>query len=229
MNKFDQAFFSKYVSGETQILEIAHKHFITIIGTISLNYFFWVLIPTFLYYNFLFLQQYIPFFVLEIFIICIFLKNIYDIFNWYNDAWIITTDGVVELDWELFSANATSVKFSSIEWLELVQWGFVDTIFWKWDIVIHKIWWENNFRLKDGAKVYEVVELIDDLQKKVKKKHKKSDSSQNVGNYDMVIKALWEVVEWYLWKHWYPKDDSEETLRIINKAKSSKWTIDLSS
>jgi len=50
-----------------------------------------------------------------VFIILIFFKNIYDIFNWYNDVWIITKDGVIELDWALFSSNSTSVKYSSIE------------------------------------------------------------------------------------------------------------------
>ncbi len=57
----------------------------------------------------------IPFFVFEIYLLLIFSKLIYDIFNWYNDVWIITDSGVVDLDWALFSTDMTTVKFENIE------------------------------------------------------------------------------------------------------------------
>lgn len=229
MNKFDQVFFKKYVPEWNEIIEIAHKHIFLILNQIIINYFFWVILPTFIYYNSLAVQSIIPFFVLEIFIILIFFKNIYDIFNWYNDVWIITKDGVIELDWALFSSNSTSVKYSSIEWLELIQTGFIDTILGKWDVLIHKIWWENNFLLKDASRAFSVLEKVDQIQKALKqqKKDDKKDSPEQ--NFETILKALSGVVEEYLWKNWYKEEDSEERKQLIEKVKKINGTIDLNS
>lgn len=229
MNKFDQSFFKKYVPEGTDIIDIAHKHIIIIIDKIILNYFFWVILPTFIYYNSLTIQSFIPFFVLEIFIILIFLKNIYDILDWYNDVWIITKNGVTELDWALFSSNSTSVKYSSIEWLELIQTGFIDTILWKGDIVIHKVWGENNFLLRDASHAFHVLEKIDQIQKTIKQQKQDEEKASPEQNFETVLKALSWVVEEYLGKSWYKKDDSEEKKQFIEKIKKLDGTIDLNS
>lgn len=226
MNKFDQVFFSKYVSEWNEIIEIAHKHIIVIIGKIVLNYFFWVILPTFIYYNSSLIQSLIPFFILEIFIISIFFKNIYDVFDWYNDVWIITSDGVTELDWKLFSSNSTSVKYRSIEWLEFIQTGFIDTVLWKWDIVIHKIWWENNFLLQNATRAFSILEIIDTKQKAIKEEEENKEETPQ--NFETVLQALSWVVEDYLWKNGYKKDTSEETKKFIEKMKKKEGTIDLS-
>lgn len=230
MNKFDQIFFKKYISEWAEVIDIAHKHIMVIIDNIILNYFFWVILPTFIYYNSLTVQSFVPFFVLEIFILFIFLKNIYDIFNWYNDVWIITKDGVTELDWALFSSNSTSVKYSSIEWLELIQTGFIDTILWKWDIIIHKVGGENNFLLAHASRAFDILEKIDQLQKSVKQKQQDEEKKETPEqNFETVLKALSWVVEEYLWKSGYQKDDSEEKKKLIEKVKKRAWTIDLNS
>lgn len=229
MNKFDQAFFKKYVPDGSEMVDIAHKHIIVIIDKIILNYFFWVILPTFIYYNSLTFQSFVPFFILELFIISIFLKNIYDIFNWYNDVWIITNGWVIELDWSLFSSNSTSVKYSSIEWLELVQTWFIDTILGKWDIIIHKIWWENNFLLRDASQAFGVLEKVDQIQKKLKEQKKEDKKEEIPQNFETVLKALSGVVEEYLWKNGYREDDSEERKQLIEKIKKVNGTIDLNS
>lgn len=229
MNKFDQAFFKKYVPDGSEMVDIAHKHIIVIIDKIILNYFFWVILPTFIYYNSLTFQSFVPFFILELFIISIFLKNIYDIFNWYNDVWIITNGGVIELDWSLFSSNSTSVKYNSIEWLELVQTWFIDTILGKWDIIIHKIWWENNFLLRDASQAFGVLEKVDQIQKKLKEQKKEDKKEEIPQNFETVLKALSGVVEEYLWKNGYREDDSEERKQLIEKIKKVNGTIDLNS
>jgi hypothetical protein len=51
----------------------------------------------------------------EIYLIIIFLKLVYDIFNWYNDVWIITETGVVDLEWALFKTTTNSVNYENIE------------------------------------------------------------------------------------------------------------------
>lgn len=229
MNKFDQFFFSKYLPEWERILDVAHKHFIVIIDKIIFNYFFWVILPTFLFYNSELLQSFIPFFVLEIFIIIVFFKNIYDIFDWYNDVWIITNEWIVDLDWKLFSSNSVSIKYTNIEWLELVETWFIDTILWKWDIIIHKVWGWEKFLLPNANKAFWTLEIIDKEQKKFKShEHEEHEDDFKEQNFETVLRALSGVVEDYLWKSWYKKDDSEERQELIKKVKKQWWAIDLS-
>ncbi len=227
MNKFDAFFFQKYVPTGIKIKWILQKHIITILGKIFLNYFFWVLIPTFLYYTSDTLKSFIPFYVLEIFIIFMFLKIMYDIFNWYNDVWIITNEGVIELDWEIFSINSVSVKYGSIEGIEIIQDGIIDTIFWKGTLVIHKIWWWDNFILEDAALPYDAIDDIERTSREQREKIISEDENWEIKNYDMLLHTLSGIVEQYMENSWFQKDDSKETEEVIEKAKKKKGTIDI--
>lgn len=227
MNKFDQIFFSRHISEWTKILTIIHKHIIVIIDKIIMNYFFWVIVPSFLYYYSDTLKSYIPFFVLEIFLIWMFIKWLYDIFDWYNDAWIVTDDWVVDLDWQIFSSNTVAIKYEWIEWLELIEKWLLDSILWKWDIIIHKVWWWNKFILENAANAFKNIEIVDKRLKEEKKKHPKEVSKPIEQNFETILKALSWVVEEYLWKSWYKKDDSEERKELIKEVKRKWWAIDL--
>lgn len=228
MNRFDQVFFKKYIAKDSIIIDIAHRHIIVILEKIIINYFFWVIFPTFIYYNSLSIQSLIPFFVLEIFILLIFFKNIYDVFDWYNDVWIITQDEVVDLNWEFFSFNSVSVKYASIEGLEIMENWIIDTILGKWDIKIHKIGWENSFILKNASNAYKTLDKIDQILKDIKSKSHKNSTGEQNKNFETVIEALSWVVEDYLWRNGYKKDDSIEKKELIEKIKKRNWTIDLS-
>jgi len=225
MNKFDRFFFKQYVSEDAVMKNVAHKHMIVILDKIILNYFFGVILPCFLYYNSQLVQSNIPFFVLEIFIICIFFKNIYDIFEWYNDAWIITNEWIIELKWEIFAANATSVRYANIEWLKIIQTGLLDTLLGKWDIVIHKIgWWENNFSLQNARNITGVLEEINQYQRSALDSAPEEISSDQ--SFDTVVQALSGVIEWYLQQNGYKKTSTlwEDD---VQKIKKIPGTIDL--
>lgn len=230
MNKFDEIFFWQYVSKWTKIITLVHKHIIVIIDKIIINYFFWAIIPSFLYYYSDVFKSYIPFFALEIFLIWIFFKWIYDIFDWYNDVWIITEDWVIDLEWSLFSSDSVAVKYESIEWLELVENWIIDSILWKWNILIHKIGSGNPFMLENASNASENIHKIDKKLKEEKKKHwENAKRSKNIEqNFETVLKALSQVVEWYLEDSWYKKDDSEEKKAIIKEVKKMWWVVDLS-
>lgn len=229
MNKFDELFFSWYVTHGTKLVTIVHKHIIVIIDKIIINYFFWVIVPSFLYYYSDTIKSYIPFFVLEIFLLGMFIKWLYDIFDWYNDAWIVTEDWVIDLDWKLFNSNSVAVKYAGIEWLEFIEKGMIDAALWKWDIVIHKVWGGNKFILENAANAMWNIEMIDKRLKETKKKtqsHTKEEVKEPE-NFETVLKALSAVVEWYLHNSWYKKDDSEEKKALIKEIKKMWWAIDL--
>lgn len=230
MNKFDELFFSQYVSNGTKLVTIVHKHIIVIIDKIILNYFFGAILPSFLYYYSDTLKGFIPFFVLEIFLIGMFIKWLYDILDWYNDAWIVTEDGVIDLDWKLFNSNSVAVKYAGIEWLEYIEKWFLDALLWKWDIVIHKVWGGNKFILENAATAMKNIEMIDKRLKETKKKiqsHAKPTEEKPPENFETVLKALTAVVEGYLQWNGYKKDDSEEKKALIKEVKKMWWAIDL--
>jgi hypothetical protein len=60
-------------------------------------------------------QELIPFSYFEIYLILVYLKVIYDVFDWYNDAWIITERNVIDLKWALLYIRVNSVDYESIE------------------------------------------------------------------------------------------------------------------
>lgn len=230
MNKFDELFFWQYVSSGTKVITIVHKHIVIIIDTIILNYFFGAILPSFLYYYSDTIKWIVPFFVLEIFLIWMFIKWLYDILDWYNDAWIVTEDGVIDLDWKLFNSNSVTVKYSGIEWLEYVEKWFFDSLLWKWDIIIHKVWGGNKFLLENAASAMKNIEMIDKHLKETKKKiqsHAKNSQEKPIENFETVLKALSKVVEWYLHENGYQKDDSEEKEAMIKEIKKMWGAIDL--
>jgi len=226
MNKFDEKFFSKYVSSWTKINEVVHKHIIVIIDKIILTYFFGAILPSFLYYYSDSIKSFIPFFVLEIFIIWVFIKWIYDIFDWYNDVWILTDNEVIDLEWSLFSSDSVFVKYDWIEGLQLIETWFIDTILNKWDIVINKLGWWWQFLLEWANNPFKNIEKIDKICNEIRKNRKEKHGFWEQ-NFETVLKALSGVVEEYLWKSWYKKDDSEEKKALIKEVKKKWGVIDL--
>ena len=129
MNKFEEKFFKRYVPEWQEIKWVIHEHWIKIVKFLFVWILLFTVIPSFLYYNSEWLQKLIPFYILEIFLISVFIKIIYEIFNWYNDVWIITNSWVVDLDWALFNTDMKTVKYDNIEWIEVEQ-------IWIWDTIL---------------------------------------------------------------------------------------------
>jgi len=226
MNKFDKVFFKKYIPDGSQIKEIIHQHIILIIDKIILNYFFFVILPTFIYFYSDKVKELIPFFVLEGFLIIMFIRILYQIFDWYCDVWIVTDEWVVELDWSLFSANAISVKYSSIEWLEVEQDWIIDTLLNKWSLIIHKIWWSgDSFRLDEASKPYEAIDIIEKYWKWLISKWNEEENKSSVwDDYEIIINSLSEVVKSYIEKNNFEKKKETD---YIEEVKEKPWTIDI--
>ena len=227
MNKFDQKFFAKYIPEWQKLKGIVHEHFIVIIWQLSKWLFFWVLIPSFIFYYFNSLATIIPFVFFEIWLLIVYIKLMYDIFNWYNDVWIITDVSVIDLDWELLWSDTVSVKFTSIEWVEVEQDWIIDTITWKWNLIIHKIW-AKEFVLENAYKPYQAVDEIEKYSQWYNDYEEEEQEQHNIENFDIVMEALSWVVEEYLKKKWLKEKVDEEKEELIEEYREKKWTIDLS-
>lgn len=229
MNKFEKEFFKKYISEQEEVLWVIHKHFVLIIDNILIYLIFWFLLPVFLLYNSIFFQELLSFYYFEIFFLIIFWKIIFDIFDWYNDSWIVTNSWIVSVTWWLFDVKTLSIKYENIEWIEIIQDWFFDTILKNWRIVLHKIWSESVIMEKSFLP-YDTLNLIEDQIKENEEDEHNQEEEENVDKFDLLIHTLSWIVEDYMWAKWYQKKEkiTEEDIEKLEKLKKKAGTIDLS-
>ena len=221
MNKFDLNFFQKYIPEWHELISVIHTHPIQIFKLLMVELSFGVILPSFFMYYSKSLQEIIPFYVLEIILIIMFIKIIYDIFDWYNDVWIVTTHWVISLRRSFLKTSTDSVGYDNIEGIWVEQEWILDKILKKWDLVINKIW-DDSFVLSDAINPFKAVDLLEEVSQ--------LDDEEDMwdSKFDMIMDALWWVVWDYLEKKDNPKSDKQEQLEeIIEKVEKSKSTIDL--
>lgn len=222
MNKYEKLFFSKFIPEWSEVKYIVHEHIIVILWKLFLALSLFVIIPCFLYYQSLAIRDFLPFYVFEIYLIIIYFKIVYDIFNWYNDAWIITESSVIDLKWALFHIKVNSVNFESIEWIEVEQNWIIDSMLWKWTLIIHKIW-EELFILNEAKIPFEALEEIE----KIREENKHDPEKEEKDKFELIMEALTWVVNQYLETSTWIKKKETEKKSIEDEAKWKKWTIDL--
>lgn len=224
MNSFEYKFFAKYIPEWQVIKSIAHEHWVRIIWKLSFNMIWLVLIPCFIYFLSERIHSIIPFTVIEVYLILLYFKIIYDLFDWYNDVWIITNKWVIDLDWALFKTDMKTVNYENIEWVEVEQSWIIDKILNKWDLVIHKIW-DDTFILKDCISPYLAVNQIEIISNE-KEDNKNSENEK----FDLVMDTLAWVVQDYLWDKWLSdKDITKQKFKeeLFEKIEEKNGTIDL--
>jgi len=221
MNKFEASFFKKYIPDWQEIKWIIHIHFIEVFAEIFLWISMWAIIPSFLYFYSELLQELIPFYFLEWLLIIVYIKTIYEIFNWYNDVWIITDWWVIALEWALFKTDSLSIEYDKIEWMEVEQDWFLDKILNKWNLVIHKFW-DDSITLENALNPYDWVNLIEEIDEEINHIKELEDDK-----YDIIMEALWWVVENYLEKKISKSEKERINEKVISKIEKQEWTIDL--
>ena len=138
---------------------------------------------------------------LELLLFFVFVKIVYELFNWYNDVWIITDQAVYALEWSLLKTNVESVHHGNIEWIEIDRNRIWDTFFNKWDIIIKKFW-EDEVAILDAHNPYEAVSIIDTYI------HPSEEGEDEQDRFNMVMDALSGVVKDFLDRKWYPQKDN---------------------
>ena len=224
MNNFERTFFKKYISEWLTVKWIIHEHWVKIIDRFFLRLGLFVFVPSFLMYNSVLFQENINFIYFEIYLFLIYLKLIYDIFNRYNDVWIITEEWVVDLDWSLLKVNSVSVKYENIEWIWVEQDWIWDKILNKWDVVIHKVW-ADEFRLVDAKVPYAALNEIEAISWALKAEADSKKANEEKTKFDLIMEALWWVVDDYLDKEWV---DWEKVLTKKREQKKSPEKKDFS-
>lgn len=126
--------FGKYLEGEEKIHVIVHKHWFVIVRSVLTTLLWGFLLPAFLYILF------------EWFLIAMILwmayaaiRLIYTLFDWYQDAWLITDKSIIDVRWHgIFSHASERIEYGSIEGVSYAYSGFFQTVLNYGDIEIQQ-------------------------------------------------------------------------------------------
>lgn len=190
MNSYEKYFFKRYLPEGSEIHHVIHRHIILILDRFFIFIFWLVLLPSFIYTQSYRVQELVPFFYFEMYLFMMFLKIIYDIFNWYNDVWIITQDNLYDVKWSLFKSNIESVHYDNIEWVETEQNGFIDMVLGKWNLVIHKHG-DDTLRIMDVSRPFESSNILSEFTHK-------EEAEPEKDRFELILHTLWGIVNEYL-------------------------------
>ncbi|RKW21751.1 hypothetical protein D8B46_06890 [Candidatus Gracilibacteria bacterium] len=224
MNKFDSDFFKKYVPEGQELLHIIHIHPIVILQNLVVELALLLALPIYFYYSSSTIHDKIPFWRFEIYLFLLFSKIIYDIFNWYNDVWIITNSAVVALDRSMLKSKTESVNFENIEGLGVDENGLMDKLLKKGGLVIHKIG-EEEFLLEDCINPYKAIDIIEQASSGTPEENNITEE-----RFNMILEALSGVVgdhEKEKFSKSYKDKKDEIKKKVIENAEKSEGTVDL--
>lgn len=97
---------------------------------------------------------------LEIFLLFIYFSIIYQVFDWYNDVWVITNKGIIDITWNIFTGSRNYLSYDAAHGIEVKSNSFFDSILNKGDIHIHLPENSQQFFLPDASNPQAIVEYI---------------------------------------------------------------------
>lgn len=155
-------FYARYLDDGEKILDVVHRHIITLKVQSAKTSFFGIVLPIILY---LFFPQLLVFVLIWIAIGLFGL--FYHFIDWYFDCWILTNFGVVDLDKEgFFNMTATRVEYHMIEGISYTIKGFWNTILNAGDITIDKLGAKTSVVLLDATHPQQIERKIMDYQER---------------------------------------------------------------
>lgn len=185
--------YQKYIPEDQEIQLVVHGHWLTVMDHFILWLSFWAFIPAFLYYESERIQNLVPFYFLEWLLFIVFIKIVYELFNWYHDVWVVTDHAVYDIEWSLLKTNVESIHHENIEGIEVDKHRIWDNIFNKWDIIIHKFW-EEELAIYNAYSPYKSAEAIEQFIHPAQE--------EEMDRFDMIMDTLSGVVTDYLERHW---------------------------
>lgn len=139
--------FSGHLDEGERIVDIAHRHPFIYFKASFKTFFFGMVLPIVF---FLFFPKAVL--IWAIWFGAGILGMLYHFMDWYFDAWLLTTAGVVDIEKNgLFERNSTRVEYHMIEGISYEIKGFWPTILNFGDVTIDKMGTSTSVHLKDGA------------------------------------------------------------------------------
>jgi hypothetical protein len=224
MNQFDTLYFAKYVGEWDELLFVCHRHPILVIDEVILWTFFGGLVQ---------IADLIGVMYFQIFLITVYLGLLYQIFNWYNDVWVLTRRWIVDIEWNVFSGSTHYIEYSDIQWIQVDTNSFIDTTFWKGDIRINLHGATEEFFLSDAQDpqiVSEYIQWILDESHNAHDDHHMhaEEPVDDRKPFELLLDTLTDMVREHLEKKWHEsKEDLEEQKKVIKETLKHVGTLDL--
>jgi len=155
---------------------------------------------------------------MEWLLVLVFLKIVYELFNWYYDVFILSDDAIYSLEWSLLKTRVESIHYENIEWVEIDKHRIWDNIFNKWDIIIHKFW-EEELAIYNAHAPYKSVDIIENFIHP-------SEDEEETDKFDMIMDTLWWVVSDYLERNWLEHSREKESYKDEWPEYDDRYTID---
>lgn len=211
-------FYQKHIPEWQEIKAVIHQHWLTVMDSFILWLTFWALIPSFLYYQSERFRDLIPFYAMEWLLFLVFLKIVYELFNWYYDVFILSDDAIYSLEWSLLKTRVESIHYENIEWVEIDKHRIWDNIFNKGDIIIHKFW-EEELAIYNAYAPYKSVDIIEELIHP-------SEDEEDTDKFDMIMDTLWGVVTDYLERNGLEHSKKKEDYQDEWPDYDDRYTLD---
>ena len=145
----DKLIFNRHLEKGEKVLYAVHKHWIEILGPVLGIAFFGFVIPwTFYLIGF---NTALFFWIAVIWSVLAYLRFIYILVDWYADVWLITSMGMIVIDWRgIFSNSSTRIGYEDIEGVAYDINGFWATML-RYGTMTLKVMSGNNLDLKPAA------------------------------------------------------------------------------
>lgn len=227
MNQFDTLYFQKYLGEDDELLFVCHRHPILIIDNIMLWCFFGGVLPIFFYLQNTFgLQAIIDQSWLELFLLFIYFTIIYQVFDWYNDVWVITNKGIIDITWNIFSGSRNYLSYDAAHGIEVKSHSFFDSILNKGDIHIHLPENTQQFFLPDASNPQAIVEYIHAVIEEIEAgRHEEPEDDRKP--FELLLDTLTDMVKEHLEKKWNGIEPIMAEKADIDRALRYASTVDL--
>lgn len=134
--KLDSIFFARHLDDDEEILLIVHKHWL-----IGLRFVFWPIISFLAAWVFLYVAPFLSvFYFVSLWAVVSLVWFFRNFFDYYLDAWLITSEGIIDVAWHgWFHRESSRVLYSDIQGVSYEIQGVTSTLFRYGQISVEKL------------------------------------------------------------------------------------------
>ena len=181
-------FFNSHLEDGEEIQRVVHKHWFVIIYEILKVALLGFTIPFFIYYTF-------PgfFWLMILWMIVASVRFIYIAFDWYLDAWLLTNQAIIDVEWNgFFDRSAQRIEYTTIEQVSYSFKGFFQTIFRYGNLQVQQ---------PGGDTEIQNIERPRIVSSEINKLREKYTSDQNFNDEEKLKDVLTGMVRRHIDKH----------------------------
>lgn len=141
MNIYDKLLFARHLEADEKLEYVVHKHWFEIFRPTFKVSLFGILPPLFFIVFFTGIDFSNPVFYLILIWLVLGLLNIFYIWmDWYYDAWLLTNQSIIDLEWKgLFERSSARIEYSAVDGVAYELSGFWGFLLGFGDIRIDKV------------------------------------------------------------------------------------------